>query len=473
MLQAVLRDLDEFLGTFVDQPAAATLVVSCEDMASGIVHAVVEGFDERREEDVGVVLSAPVEDIDSYVSELARTLREALREADESSAAAELPTVQRRPEPTVQRRPEPPEPTAQLLPFENADLCRRSERAADPEPARHSPHAEHSAPTDRSGAAAPFERPAPPPLGCADPREAELFAAAEDLAQSPEDRVEALIQLLLRRLPEGDHRLLLALNPARITDHSGYRALVRGLLALRAPRLRLVLRDERPPAHLPGDEPLPPGHHLFDLPVDFDLLVASVRATSTDPGRPLHERIAALLQLGFYEQGHGAPEEAELCFLAVLDELSRDEASAQRPGAPPRPGAQRSALALYGLGTLRAEQGRPAEAKELLLRAWGSARGSDPVTKASIALSLGETLAAEGAPEPAAVFLALAATHASEAGAQQLAASSLRTLGELQLRLGLREEARDAWALGRRLLDAPRSTLAQELDRLLRSSSSP
>ncbi len=331
--------------------------------------------------------------------------------------------------------------------------------------------------TGRTGVPLPIQPPKPPQLVCTDPREAELFAVAEDLARSPADRVEALLLLLLRRLPEGDHRLLLALNPARIIVHRGYRELIQGLLALRAPKLRLVLRDERPPAHLPGD-PLSleqhPEHHLFDLPVNFDLLVDSVRATTEDPGRPLLERLASLLQLGFYELGHGSPDEAELCFLRVLDEIGTDNGHDREEQAnAPQGAAQLSSFALYGLGLLRAGQERPDEAKDLLLHAWSSSESAAKVTKAPLALSLGESLAASGDPESASVFLALASSYASEAGSPRLAASALRSLGEVELGLGHREDARGAWALGLQLLGDTDRTLGKDLERLLDSSSHP
>ena len=435
MLQAILRDFDELLGCFVDDPSDGALVVSCEDMASGLLHAAIDSFDERREHDVGLAFSSPVDDIGDYVTGLALQLRVALQEADQACAADELPRV-----PVV-----PPDPALAVL-FGDASGG-TPDAGSGPVPT-------------------PPARGAPPLLPCTDDREADLFAVAEDPNRGPCERLEALIRALLLRLPEGDHRLLIALTPARIVDHVGYRQLLQGLLPLRAPRLRLVVRDERPPVHSAG---LPevetgrhPSQHLFDLPVDFPLLVASTRQAADDPRRPRHQRIAALLQLGFYELGHGEADASELCFLRSLDDLAK--------GPRPSPADPHlAALALYGRGALLSTRGETEEAKQLLLRAWTCARDSSPATKAPIALGLGRALVAENELHGGSVFLALAATCAVKAGAEELAASSLRELGENELTLGRPDEARDAWSLAREL-SSPSSELARELDRLLSRS---
>jgi len=419
MLQAILRDFDEFLGCFVDQPSDGTLVVSCEDMASGLVHSAIDSFDERREHDVGLSFSSPIDDIGDYVSGLVEHTRAALQEADQTSATADIPDIHGR-----------------------------------------------SSGGDGADASPSSALPDPPTLPCTDDREAELFATAEDPEQSPEKRLKALFHALLERLPEGDHRLLIGLTPARIVDHAGYRQLLQGLLSLQAPRLRLVVRDQRPPVHIvtgpEAETEHHPSQHLFDLPIDFPLLVASTREAADDPRQPRHQRIAALLQLGFYELGHGEADVTELYFLRALDELAEDPSPT--PAAP-----HLAALALYGRGALIAKRGEAEEAKQLLLQAWTCAEGSSPAAKAPIALSLGRALVAEKEPHSGSVFLALAASHASAAGADELAASSLRELGDVEMTLGHRDEARDAWSLAR-TLSAPSSELARDLDRLLSSS---
>ncbi len=432
MLQAILRDFDEVLGCFVDDPSDGTLVVSCEDMASGILHAAIDSFDERREHDVGLAFSSPVDDIGDYVTGLALQLRVALQEADQACAADELPHV-----PVV-----PPDPALAAL-FGDA--------SGDPPdtisgPARTTP-----------------ARGAPPLLPSTDDREADLFAIAEDPKRGPCERLEALIRALLLRLPEGDHRLLIALTPARIVDHVGYRQLLQGLLTLRAPRLRLVVREERPPVHIDlAETEHHPSQHLFDLPVDFPLLVASTRQAADDPSQPRHQRITALLQIGFYELGHGDGGRAEHYFQRALGELGDDPSPT--PAAP-----NLAALALHGIGSLLSERGESEQAKRVHLRAWTCAERSSAAAKAPIALSLGRALVAEEELESGAVFLSLAAHFGSEIGADTLAATALRDLGDVESTLGRRDDARDTWGLARELQD-PASDLARELDRLLRGS---
>lgn len=432
MLQAILRDFDELLGCFVDDPSDGTLIVSCEDMASGIVHAAIDSFDERREHDVGLAFSSPVDDIGDYVTGLALQLRVALQEADQACAADELPHV-----PVV-----PPDPALTAI-FDGAS-------GGEPD-AISGP-----APTSPARGAAPL-------LPSTDDREADLFAIAEDPKRGPCERLEALFRALLLRLPEGDHRLLIALTPARIVDHVGYRQLLQGLLTLRTPRLRLLLREERPPVHIDlAETERHPSQHLFDLPVDFPLLVASTRQAADDARQPRHQRIAALLQLGFYELGHGEADVSELCFLRSLDELAK--------GPRPSPADPHlAALALYGRGAILSTRGETEEAKQLLLRAWTCAGDSSPATKAPIALGLGRALIAENELHCGSVFLALAATCAVKAGAEELAASSLREFGENELTLGRPDEARDAWSLARKLSSSS-SALARDLDRLLSRS---
>ncbi len=415
MIHSYFRDFSEFLDLFVDQDSDGTLVVSCEDMASGLVAAAINGFDERHKLDAGISVTAPIDDTETYTLTLISELRRSLLYPD-------APVDPKDPEvPEVPEVPEQKPGTA-------------ATSTAEPEPITREVSAANG------------------PHAAGDP-------------QTPADQLLTLLRELLERLPD-DARLLFALTPAQISDHQGYRELVSKLLQNPLPRLRLVLRDERPATHIPEDFAdtfrAHPGVHLFDLPINFNTLVRTAEAIAKDPERSRMERLSALLQLGFYKLGQGATDEADLQFCQALAEIS--EAPKTERIDPTT-----LSLAIYGRGEAQRLGGASAEASETLMLAWQSAESCPPAIKVSIAFSLGRSLAAEKKLRKAKVFLCLACVFAARCDAAELAAIILLELGDVETALGDHEAAREAWSTAREHTVAESSEIANDLDRRLQA----
>ncbi|HFE47155.1 MAG TPA: hypothetical protein ENJ18_16990 [Nannocystis exedens] len=411
MLHSYFRDFSDFLDLYVDQDSDGLLVVSCEDMASGLVAAAIDSFDERHKLDAGISITAPIDDINTYILALVRDTRRSLCFPEQAQQTQE---------------------------------------------------------TQQKGGAAANTR------AESDATTSEVPAAANgpdttdttDTTQSPAEQLLTLLRELIEHL-DNDARLLFALTPAQIDDHQGYREFVSELLQNPLPRLRLVLRDERPAAHIPEDFTdtfrTHPGVHLFDLPVDFQTLVQTAEAAANDPARPRIERLSALLQLGFYQLGQGANDGAEVHFCQALAELS------QAPKSE-RIDPSMLSLAIFGRGEALRLGGAFAKATETLMLAWQSAESSPPAVKVSIAFSLGRSLAAEHKFCRAQVFLSLATAFAARCDATELAGIILLELGDVETALGDHEAAREAWRTAREHTVSDSSEFARDLDRRLQAS---
>lgn len=406
MLDSYIRDFSEFLDLFVDQGSDGTLVVTCKDMASGLVAAAIDSFDQRRKLDAGISIAAPVDDIGAYTKTLVAELRRSLLSPDQGNGAKATPDP----------------PTTEV----DATSPRQSLATIEPP-----------------------------------------SAVPQTVPQTPAGQLLALLRELLERLPEGDARLLFALAPAQINDHHGYREMVAELLQSPLPRLRLVLRDERPAAHIPDDFANTfrshPGVHLFDLPVEFETLVRSAQAAASDPTRSRIERLSALLQLGFYELGHGSTNEADGHFCQALAEIS--EAPKEERIDPTT-----LSLALFGRGEALRIDGASAEASEVLALAWKSAESCPPAVKVSITLSLGRSLVAEDKLRRAQVFLSLACAFAARCDVAELATITLIELGDVEAALGDHEAARAAWTIAREHTVAESTEITRDLDRRIQAS---
>ncbi|HGG56362.1 MAG TPA: hypothetical protein ENK31_01040 [Nannocystis exedens] len=408
MLHSYFREFSDFLDLFVDQDSDGILIVSCEDMASGLVAAAVDSFDERHKLDAGISIKAPIDNIHTYTLTLVRDLRRSLcfpeqaQKTQEKSGAA------------ANTKAESNTTTSEVPAAANG---------------AHTTHTTY--PTE-----------------------------------SPAEQFLTLLRELLGRLAN-DARLLFALTPAHIDDHQGYREFVSELLQNPLPRLRLVLRDDRPAAHLPegfvDTFRAHPGVHLFDLPVDFQTLVQTAEKVANDPSRSHIERLSALLQLGFYRLGQGANDGAELNFCQALAELSQ---------APKGEHIDPStlSLAIFGRGEAQRLGGASAEATETLMLAWQSAESSPPAVKVAIAFSLGRSLAAEHKFCRAQVFLSLATAFAARCDATELAGIILLELGDVETALEDHEAAQRAWKTAREHTVSESSELARDLDRRLQAS---
>ena len=402
MLDSYIRDFSDFLDLFVDQGSDGTLVVTCKDMASGLVAAAIDNFDQRRKLDAGISVTAPVDDVAVYTETLIAELQTSLLSPDQDSGANATPNPQ----------------TSEV------DATSPRQYLATKEPPKAAP-------------------------------------------QTPAGRLLELFQELLEHLPDGDSRLLFALAPAQINDHQGYQKLVLELLQSPLPRLRLVLRDERPAAHIPDDFAdtfrAHPGVHLFDLPIDFETLLHAAQTAANDPTRSRAERLSALLQLGFYELGHGSANEANGHFCQALAEISQ---------APKGESIDPSmlSLALFGHGEALRIDGASPEASETLALAWGSAESCPPVIKVSIALSLGRSLVAEEKLRRAQVFLSLACAFAAHCDIAELATITLIELGDVEAALGDHEAARAAWSTAREHTVSESTEVARDLDRRIQAS---
>jgi len=409
-LETILRDFDEVLDLFVDQERDGAVIVACADMASGLVHAAIDGFDQRSPADLGLAFSARVDRIDDYVATFVDEVRLALEEADTIA---------------------------------DADADESSDDADDSDDI--APHRDEPA----------------------------LFADAEDPEITPAGRLTALFRLLLQRLSSADGRLLIGLTPARIDDHEGYRACIDELLDTPLPGLRLIVRDERPASHISAERAstiaTDPSVHHFDLPVDFDLLVASTRADADDDSTPTVQRLAALIQIGLHDL-MPRPDAADRHFCRILAEVSQADTSGpgERAFLP---------LALYGRSEIKLQRGDDPAAIELLTAAWQTADESTPASiKTSIALSLGRALVRREQLDDARVFLAIACANAERCGSAEVTATTLIELGDLEAALGDDETARDAWLCARQLLSSPTSSSptqqeqAAQLDRRLREA---
>lgn len=126
----------------------------------------------------------------------------------------------------------------------------------------------------------------------------------------PAADLRAIITHLHADLPDGDHRLLLALSPIHVEDTAGFFALVEPLLVDPLPaRMRLVIRDVCDSQIFTAFEKSPSDLRLayrFHLPAS--VIVDDVRVAARDPSRSPGERASALLELAARDlvDGHHA-----------------------------------------------------------------------------------------------------------------------------------------------------------------------
>jgi hypothetical protein len=181
---------------------------------------------------------------------------------------------------------------------------------------------------------------APEPFGDADEyldtleaRRAALFGPPSAVCSAgpairPVERLHAMIDDMLARLPPGDHRLVCALVPARLDAPAGFSELAEALSrSPRGDRLRLVVRDDiQSPRHFTtaadsdSDQLLA---YPFHLP--SDVVVADTAHTAADPARDPDERAQAILQFAIRDLGFGNLDRA-LTFCSAAERLAATSA---------------------------------------------------------------------------------------------------------------------------------------------------
>lgn len=152
-----------------------------------------------------------------------------------------------------------------------------------------------------------------------------ITAATGRAVASPPDppaRIKAAVEALLDGLPEGDHRLIIALVPITIDDPAALADLVNALLSEPLPLpLRVVIRDRRDDPHLfrKAEESTSKDLLAYNFRFPASLVVDAVRATAVDPASSQEERSQALLELAARDLAHRRfVEVANVCD-AVLD----------------------------------------------------------------------------------------------------------------------------------------------------------
>lgn len=174
----------------------------------------------------------------------------------------------------------------------------------------------------------------------------------------PAVRLRVAFGEILADLPAGDHRLMIALVPARVDDPARFASLAHGLLSgPLPPSLRLVFRAQVDAELFRFAEHSPLAHvfaYRFELPAS--LVVASVRATAHNPASTPEMRRSALLELAYHDLTHGRYTEVlTVCHDVLASRPNTSTAAlafALRTDALHRTGALHAALA-SGVNAIR------------------------------------------------------------------------------------------------------------------------
>lgn len=220
----------------------------------------------------------------------------------------------------------------------------------------------------------------------------------------PLARLNSLFAAQLAALPQGDHRLVVALLPRRIGDATQFTALAAALLATQhAHQLRLILRD--------------------DLAAPLHLLAAMENPSEQVLGYRFHLPATALLEAS--------------------------SAAAHAPDAPPDLRAQ----ALLQRATLSLSSGRFAEAVSATEAALALTK--NPVLLALALAFRADALRAMGKHESAVLSARASLQHAASCGSVPVIHHAARTLGELSNELGNTRDATACFALAERTAPHP------------------
>jgi tetratricopeptide (TPR) repeat protein len=173
------------------------------------------------------------------------------------------------------------------------------------------------------------------------------------------DRLKAVITYLKARLPEGDHHLVVALLPTKMTDRAGYASAIQGLIPRHGlqpwmPNVRVLVRDDRNrPFLIPNLQ-----RETLDLLLFYDRLDLSTDAMTQalvddaiDPAVPEPERMAAMVQLAALDYSYRRYDQAYAKWSLLFGYY-------QRMQQPPM-----QALALNGAADVLRAVGKLPEAK--------------------------------------------------------------------------------------------------------------
>ncbi|MCA9659104.1 MAG: hypothetical protein KC486_12230, partial [Myxococcales bacterium] len=462
MIDALLADLDEVLTCFVDQESDGTLLIACDQVAGPIVTLAIDGVDQRHPHDLGVAFPGSFSSAAEYIEKILTAVVDGLAAAEAEAAAA--------PDLVDDDFDDPHDLGGGGV--DTGDLDEEARRAL----------------TEQHLAAA--KDPARPPAArLLDLCEAlRLHVPASDgrlllgVVPSVIDDLEGYaalagelvharlpgLRLVLREPPvpvsELDpaladacvHRHELPLTPQTFVDSAN--ALADDPAAPRQQRTTALLQVAfHDLGHGNNDGAERRFGELIDLFVGDEAEVddtsdtgagsASEAAADHDSHPTANDPIArASSDSEAVDDHHAAVRHTQREARSTAEPAPPDNAASEEsePAAPPFAPADAVvlALALYGLGELRLQEGDHAAALDRLIVAWRTlADDAPPVLRHMVAAALMKTTVALQRPREARVFAASAAESAIRAQSPESAAQALCTHGDLDRELGDLEAA--------------------------------
>lgn len=268
----------------------------------------------------------------------------------------------------------------------------------------------------------------PLPLTCTDPR------------QPVAVRLRAAIEHVRTLVPRGVD-IVWAWLPSSLGDAAGFAKLMLPLLALDGvdgwmEGHRFCIRDARErPALIPFTRERKAAHVLI-LTVDFSSSKAarSLAVAAEDAGRPMGERVQALMQLAAIDLAHGR-------FPAAREKYRVLHAWHERAND-----AVNSAQALHGLGDVALRQGSVGEARQWYGQALERAlEGQHLMVVLNALMAMGECSNRLAEPARAAIYFELASTGAGRLMLPRTKVEAMEKLGTALLACCKPEEAARQW----------------------------
>lgn len=137
----------------------------------------------------------------------------------------------------------------------------------------------------------------------------------------PTVRLRVAVAALLAGLPDGDHRLIVALVPSLIDDAPAFASLIHILRSEPlSSRLRLIFREdlETPHALTAAEQSTSDQFLAYHFHLPASLVVECVRSTAQNPTRSPDERAHAIMELAVHDYGHGHHADAITACDAVI-----------------------------------------------------------------------------------------------------------------------------------------------------------